>query len=343
MLRANASSSSNGHQTRWRSEIERLGYAYKEVAQYDLSRLSPDRRVQVRESQSSTTGFAPRAEEDRYAVMMGHTAFDPILVTIDEWLVDGNTRVGGCIKRGDKFFPAVIIDVEYEDSDDKTKHELHALGATLNMYGNNLTMRERRDIVLPHLLSLGWTQEQIERSIGIKPNVVRSVKRELAALEKLNEIGINIDDNGNDIKKSSLSALGDSKAVGLHSKPYKELVEFATEAGLNATEIKDFAQQMSVAPSDKAAIAVIEEARQEQVERIHDKTFTGKSKPPAARMLRQHLGFITKHDDPEILVERNPAFMDKHIEAIGKTLELLDNVLTLQREEKEAYEEGSEE
>src|SRR3954470_4127907 len=81
----------NGNKTRGQIEIESLGFPYREVSQYKLDQLSTERRVQVRDSQT-TSEFAPPAEVNSYAIMMGQKPFDPIIVTHDAWLVEGNTR-----------------------------------------------------------------------------------------------------------------------------------------------------------------------------------------------------------------------------------------------------------
>lgn len=66
-------------------EVERFfGKQYHEEASFDLSKLSPDRRIQSRES----AHFAPKEEVERYAIQMAENVFPPIVVTSDNWLLD---------------------------------------------------------------------------------------------------------------------------------------------------------------------------------------------------------------------------------------------------------------
>jgi hypothetical protein len=48
----------------------------------------------------------------RYAVQMRHSTFPPIVVTDDDYIIDGNTRIGAARANGRHDFPAIIVKAE---------------------------------------------------------------------------------------------------------------------------------------------------------------------------------------------------------------------------------------
>ena len=306
-------------------EIERLGFGWTEVADYDLTRLSPERRVQVREF----AHYAPKESVQRYAIQMGEVAFPPIVVTSDGWIVDGNTRVGAKLLRKEKFSPAVVLDVAWEKANEKSKAELVALAATLNQTnGVPLTAKESREVAAK-LVSLGWKTEQIGRAIGAKPSTVTQVKREIAAAAKLQRVGL--DPNGS-IGGTSLRALGAEKVVDLNDVPFKELATLAADAGFNAGEIGTTAKELREIGSDTGAVDRIQALRVEMGDRIKERELTGVGKPPTSRQLRQHLGFVTKFVGREQeLLETDPNVNAMHVEALTVSIAVLTEVLRMQK------------
>lgn len=306
-------------------EIERLNFGWDEVADFDLTRLSPDRRVQVRE----VSHYAPKESVQRYAIQMGEVAFPPIVVTSDDWIVDGNTRVGAKLLRKEKFSPALVLDVAWEKANEKAKAELVALAATLNQTnGVPLTSKEAREVAT-RLVSLGWKTEQIGRAIGAKPATVTQVKREIAAAAKLRRVGM--DPNGS-IGGASLRALGAEKVVDLNDVPFKELATLAAEAGFNAGEIGSTAKELREIGSDTGAVDRVQALRVEMADRIKERELTGVGKPPTSRQLRQHLGFVTKFVGREQeLLETDPNVHEMHVEALSRSVAVLTEVLRMQK------------
>lgn len=305
-------------------EIERLGFDWTEVADFDLTRLSPDRRVQVRE----TKHYAPKENVEQFAVMMGETPFPPIVVTQDDWIVDGNTRVGAREKRKEKFCSAIVLDVPYTGASAKQQSMLHALAATLNqMGGERLTQREIREVAA-RLIQLDWKPEQIGRAIGVKQSTVTAVKREIQAADRLRKVGL--DPNGA-VKGASLRALGTKEPLALNDVPYRELATLAGDAGLNAGEITSTAKDARTTGSDDGALELISNLRAEYGDRIRDVELTGSGKPPVSRRLRQHLGFVTKFEGREQeLLETDPQVNESHVQALRTSIAILTEVLRMQ-------------
>lgn len=307
------------------TEIERLGFGWTEVADYDLTRLDTTRRVQVRD----LSHYAPKDSVERYAIQMGETAFPPIVVTSDDWVVDGNTRVGARLLRKEKFSPAIVLDVAWKGASRKAQNELHALAATLNASnGVPLTARETREVA-SRLIELGWKTEQIGRAIGLKASSVTQVKREIEAAAKMRRVGL--DPNGS-VKGPSLRALGTKEVLALNDVPFKELATLAADAGLNAGEIVGTAKEAKTTGSDEGAMGVVSKLRGELGDRIREKELTGVGRPPVSRQLRQHLGFVTKFVGREQeLIETDPKVHQTHLEALTTACDVLDAVLKMQK------------
>jgi hypothetical protein len=306
-------------------EIDRVGFKYEEVAQYDLSQLSVDRRVQVREPKH----YAPKDAVEQYAIQMGETEFPPIVVTSDGWIVDGNTRVGARLKRKEKFNPALVLDVVYNNATERQRDDLHVLAATLNSQnGTRLTAKEARNAAA-WFIERGVKPELIARAIGLRPSSITAVRKEIEASKKLAKVGM--DDNG-DLKGASLRALGAKDVINLNDVPFKELASLAGDAGLNASEIVAAAKAARETGSDSGALEYLAKEREEFGDRIREKSYTGASRPPVSRQLRQHLGFVTKFSGREHeLLETDPKVFNTAIETLENAITVLQTLLAIQQ------------
>lgn len=307
------------------TEIARIGLKAEEVAQYDLSKLSPARRVQSREFDGDAR-FAPKAEAERFAAMMAGGALYPhIIATEDEWLVDGNTRVQSRLDRKEKFHPALVLNTEWSSASNQTKENLFALAMTLNsMAGRAPSLAERKSAAL-RLIALDWTNEQIERALGIKRGNLPAMRRRYATMVRFQKLGI----ESNGILSGLHNALGNEKlALTLNDEPYRQLVMLAKDTGLKASEVNEFAVAAKETGSDEKALEYLAERRREMSDRIRTFGLTGTSKPPLARQLRQHLGFVNTHGgNPAALVETNLEYVERHREALTSAQAVLAAVL----------------
>ena len=223
-----------------------------------------------------------------------------------------------------------MLAVKAKGASSKLENELHALASTLNSQnGTPLTAKERR-IETERFLSLGWKAEQVARAIGVGQGTLTQVKQEIDATTRIKRVGLA---NGH-LQGASLRALGKSPVLALNDVPYRELVDLASTAGLNSKEIIAIAKAAKETGSDDAAIESLAKVRAEMGERIREHELTGVSKPPVSRMLRQHLGFVTRFAGEEsALVETNREVVPQHIEAITTSIAILQRVL----EAQEAY------
>lgn len=318
------SSASPGTKPTAVTEVERLGFEFTEVADYDLSKLDAKRRVQVRESGH----YAPKPMVDRYVVQMGESPFPPIVVTSDDYIVDGNTRIAAKARRKEKFFPAYVLDVAWQKATAKQRSDLLILAATLNAdAGMPLSAKETREVTKT-FIERGFKAEQIARAIGVRPASVTAVKKEIDAAAKLERVGL--DSNGA-LKGASLRALGAKEVLALNDVPFKELALLAADAGLNAGEIVATAKAARDTGSDTGAVDYISKERTEFGDRIREHELTGSGKPPVSRQLRQRLGYITKFVGREQeLIETDPAVSAQHVLALQTASQVLAAVLKMQ-------------
>jgi len=307
-------------------EIERLGFNWSEEAQFDLDLLSVDRRVQVRDSEH----YAPAAQVSQFAIQMAQTQYPPIIVSRNNWLVDGNTRVGARELRKEKFSPAIIIDADFTNKDNKTDNNFRILAATLNQTGGQrLTPTEARKVARI-LVEMGWKPEQIGRALGIKATMVSHIKRELAAEARFDKVGFK---QGKDMQPPVLRAFGTDVVLQLNDVPYEKLADLAVAANLGPKEVKELAAEMKATGSDAGMIAHIDKREAEMEERIRDHALRGNGKPAPSSQLRRVLGNVTKfRDDPAALVERTPDAMVEHVNVIRSAIDILNTVADLQAE-----------
>lgn len=307
------------------AEIERLGLTWQLDPQYDLDRLDiVERRIQVR----SNEHVAPKDTVSRFAIQMAHSEFPPIVVTEDGWVVDGNTRKEAKRKRGEKFHPAFVLGLEHDTCTAQQRNLLTILGATLNASnGLPLTNTERRKSA-EAMIAENWKTEQIARALGIPPNAVVQIKREIDARAKLDRVDAKV--NGS-MSLPGLRALGTKDALDLNDVPYRDLATLAKDAGLNFNEIRDAAKEIKAIGSDHMAVALVAEKREEMRDRIASHALTGNGRPPNSAILRVRLGYVLAFAGKEAeLVERNEAAAEKHVEVLDAAIRILHRVKGLQ-------------
>jgi len=314
-------------------EIERMGFKWELVPEFDLTKLSPERRIQVRDSKH----YAPPTMVKRMAAQMKVSVFEPIVVTRDFWIDDGNTRVGARALNGDRFCPAYVIDVDWEGprttNDDKRK--LRAIGATLNSNGGRQLEKDEMERSVRDMIEMDWKSDEIIRALGMTPNKVNLIRRQMRAEERLEKVGFEFKTEL-PLRAASLRALGNNSVQVLNDTPFKEVAELARDAGLQSAEINEVAKAAKDTGSDTDAIDHIRRVRVENTDRITAYRTTGGGKPPASGKLRQSLGYLLAFEGrPAELLERSPnlSVVADHEKALRAAVALLQDVLRLQEAE----------
>jgi hypothetical protein len=288
-------------------------------AEFDLSRVNLDERVQVRFDKNN----APREMVNRFAWQMSESKFPPIVVTVDAVIVDGNTRAKARREREDRYVSAVVLPVNGKDADDVTKERLIFLGQALNaLNGKPLDRKEQREMVR-HSLSLGMSAKEIQSAAGVKANVVTAVRNEVAGEDKLLRVGLPVDL----VRDTSLRALG--KASNLNDAPFAELAKLTADAGFNAREVAALAGSVRGLGSDTLALDRVATERDANATRIAQRKEGHDGHPPASRQLRQKLGYINTRP-PAAFVETNTDVMADYLDELKTAAAILAETITLQ-------------
>jgi hypothetical protein len=303
--------------------IDALGFGWTIDTNFNLKRVDPSRRVQVRDEDN----YAPKANVKAFQIQMESSVFPPIVVTSDDWIVDGNTRVAARIARKDGFCEAIVIDRAFGSGTAKVKGEIMSLAAQFNQSnGQRLTNKEVRSTTL-ELIRAGFTSDMIAQIIGVKGSAVGNLKREEAAFQRMTKLKI----DSSNFDSGFLRAFGQESVVRMNDAPFKDLVDLAHVANFKSAEIKSVADEVIAAGSDQAAAQLLAEQRLNSAQRIRDHRMYGNGKPAPASRLRQTLGYVNGFDgDPGKLVEQDPSAVDKHVEVLKQSITVLQAVLDLQ-------------
>ncbi len=308
------------------AEIERLGLTWHEEPNYDLELLSDERRVQCREADN----YCPPQTVQEFACQMQQSIFPQIVVSRDNWLIDGATRGEACKVLKRKFYPAIVVDVDFAAATTtaKTKNTLFVLGVTLNQQnGERLTQKEKI-ARLPMFFALGWKVEKIMQASGLCELDIKRQKRELDIRAKLERAGL----PSKEVPASKVMTFAHKSVDTLNVEPFKQLAMLAADAGLKSKEIDAVAKGAVAAGSDEGALQHLAEQRAELRDRIQAVTLTGTPVPQEPRHLRNlHLGYIIKFEGQEQeLIETDPEQSARHVEALDRAIAILVKVRGMQ-------------
>ena len=314
-------------------QIELLGFAWTFEAQFDISAVDIDTRVQVRNG----SNVAPKEMVELYSVSMKYDQFPPIVVTADNKVIDGNTRVAAKKKMGgDVFLPAIVIKTDFNKADGKTQLKLTHLGYRLN--GTNGKPLDKAEM-LRHariMLNLGLRVEEIGKD-GINENQVGNLKREMAAETKLQGAGVNVkfdeeqcqwNVDGAPVKATTMRALGKQQNLNLPIAPFKELADLAVKAQLRDGEIMALSKAAVETGSESGMLEKIRNERVQLNDRINEVALTDKlPKKTHSDMLRVWLTSLVKLKGCEdTAVETDPNLSAERVELIDAAVAVLTEV-----------------
>jgi hypothetical protein len=307
-------------------EIDGLGLSYTYDPQFDISLLDlKHRRVQVRDSDN----YAPKDNVKQYAqAMAAGSEFPAIIVTSDLWAVDCNTRVSACRSLGINIFPALVLNEQFETGSVETRAKIKILAATVNhKNGQRLTTAEARAHV-GVCLNFGMKVQEIEKRLGVNPNIINMIIRERAALARMSKVGMIPP------SKEHLSNAGSPTLMQLNDEPYRQIVQLMVDTGFSAREVKALATQVKEDGSDQLGLARLAKVRAENKERILRHSLTGNGKPSKSAQFRQALGRGLSFEGQEReVVEKNPDLQEDHLDMMRRMRAMLDLPISLQEEE----------
>lgn len=304
------------------AEAEKLGLKIKLEPQFDVTQIDLDNRVQVR-----TENVAPAGNVEQYANHLKSGVKLPApIVTLDGYIVDGNTRFKAFPKAKISNYPVLVIQANFKGAPPAVAAKIRLMGAAQNQKGaQRLKPKEAKRSVLDGI-ALGLNNKRIMETTGLSISMINKVRRQEDAKARMTELAIlpaTVD---------QLDVFGTAEFLALHDEPYRRLVLFTTDAGLSMREAKGIAKEMAKARSEQDAIDIVTRYRAENADRIKEHSLTGNGKPSVLAKFKKALGAVLAFaDDPRLCVERKPDFMEDHLGKIETAVEFLDEIRAAQQ------------
>jgi hypothetical protein len=294
---------------------------------YPLARIDLDRRAQIR----VTGHYAPPDMVERYANQMSNGAHFPSpIITLDDVVVDGNTRLGAekVILDLDSA-PVLTLPFKWDEADDKLRAKITLVGQLANAQnGNPSTVEELQDTAR-RMLDLGYDENSIRVRVGLSQSDVRAIKRDMEVQRKLASAPVAQDTKEKFSTPKARKAL--AQACSLTAERFAQVADLAADADLGQKALKPLIETVFTAASDDVAKGLVESERRANAQRISD-VRSGKSQPrvPGSSMLRRFSG-VVRGKDPLALVEKNPAKYAEHMEVVTDLLDILTKVCAEQQ------------
>lgn len=313
-------------------QIEEFGYAWTLDPEFDLALLTPGRRVQIRSHYGKAEDeMAPSEWVDKYRLKMdAGSEFPPPIVTMDNWLLDGNTRVGAYKARKITTAPVILMNQRWETATEQERHEMFIIAAAGAADTGNPLTREENEELIKHFVARGTRATVAARILGVHTSQVARVRREMAAEARMSRAGLNV----KDFTASAVRAVMTRKAMDLNDQPFTELVQLTSEAGLAPSEVSHLVDRVRETGSDAGALRILGDARTESEDRIRERMITGTQRTSVAPsvILRRNIGFVNKYAGRELeLAQVAPSTRAKYradlesaVRTLTRTIALLD-------------------
>jgi hypothetical protein len=286
---------------------------------FDEDARLPDltKRLQVRDEAS----LAPRAEVTRYAASLKRgDLMPPIIMTKDEYLVDGATRIAAALRAKRSHFPAFYLNVNFTNAPQPVLDELTMLGTAFNMTHGNKMNRADVERVIQVVSHEGDSPRDIANRLGnVSESTVRSVINARSARTRAADLGIELNgETYHPLTQTHLARLGD-KAKQFNNQVFKEFITLIRDTGMSTTDAENLSRRLTVQGDDDSKLALIQAER--------DSRPYGSSRPSRAGKLRQSLGYSLKFaDQPDLLIETSQEAAPVHRQVIHDAIAALQLV-----------------
>jgi hypothetical protein len=277
---------------------------------YDRLKIRSDNRVQSRIDRNT----APDHMVERYSYQMGEFEFPPVIITKDNFIVDGNTRNKARGRRNERYMPVLIVPLAYETDDVKIRRKLLFFSELINnMNGMALDDEERRKMVMT-MIDQEFPDEEIVNKVGIALRDVIELREQHRAMARLKNLGFNLETTP--FPERTLRALGKAKVMNLDDESYRGVVDLGLDADLKANEIKQLATglgAMKSADLQREALARERQAREPEITARR----SGQDLRNLVAHLRGKLKFLL--DNPvSSFIERNPDRAEEYLQLLAE-------------------------
>jgi hypothetical protein len=284
--------------------------------EYDrVTGIRPNERVQSRLDRNN----APKERVKLYAQLMGGVAFPAIVVTEDGIITDGNTREKARGLRGDRFMPAWVLPVKWDEADATMRRKLTILSEALNnRNGLPLDVEERVKYV-ENLIEDGASDAAISTQVGFPTNRVREIRYEHSADRRLVDLGYQLDQL--ELSSTQKRAFGKPNALGLTDEIFKGLVDLALHSDMMARDINQLSTTLASTGSD--------DLRRERLARERQSRAAASRTLNLAGQLRSRLSVLGEHP-ASVFVEHGADHAAEHLDALKQAIVRLEEVVRAQ-------------
>jgi hypothetical protein len=312
------------------NQIEDLGFTnWIFDWEYPLPDIDLAKRLQIRDE----THVGQQKEVNLYAEAMKRgDKFPPGVVTLDNRIVDFNTRLRAVLKLNWPHFPVFIIQENFEEADPFTQDRLMMLGGAFNSGGpKSLTRQELTKLVARAAKHPDqWDTARIGHHLHVPRNLVANVFAQFRAEDRAEKLGVPFNGSVNASTRAKLGQRSDKLA----DEPFREITRLAQQAGLTTSEVSELCGRVvDVTTGDPDRLAVIANERQAREPQIARFTAGGKRRPPLAARVRSAADFLAEHSDHiDQLVDANPNTRAEFLRSIEAAADVLVRLISAQRD-----------
>lgn len=305
--------------------IEKLGFKWEFEDRYQVP-TDLSRRVQIREE----ANYTPSDRVSTYArAMKDGSKFPPVVVTRDNFTVDGNTRFAALRKLGWRDVQAVVLSESYENAPQRKKDALHLLGAAFNVQnGKGIDRDEIRRAIETVCSDPNVSIVHAASLLGVTSQVVTNTMSEKKGRDCIHRL-TGKEPNGA-FKVAALRTIAGA-SNRMTDPVLTAIISLTQDAGLLSGEIKSLVEDVTKERSEADQLKVVDRWRLAREDQISAYKQGGKVRPPYSAQLRQRLGFVLARTSDD-LVERNPELQAEHIERLVRAISVLNDAMVMTTE-----------
>jgi hypothetical protein len=297
--------------------IAGFGFAWSFFRERKLAPVA--QRVQVR----PITQLAPPREVAKYATDLKRgDQMPPVIMTADNYLIDGHTRTEAARKIGWTTFPSFVLDVNYSDAPASVRKQLTALGASFNLTHGRGMSTAAVAAIIAEVAYDDDSPRDLAKRLHIPEATANTYLNAARATRRAEKVGVELTGT---LTPSHLKLFG-GKAKHFSDDVFREMISLAQDARLTIPATTVLAKRLEGTGTENERMALLEAERAG----YHSVITGGDANPSRAAKLRQTLGFLNGQDDPAILAEQDPHAARMHIKAVRDARDRLDMILAAQ-------------
>jgi hypothetical protein len=275
-----------------------------------------NRRVQVRD----TDKLAPHVDVARYAASLKRgDIMPPAIFTRDGYLVDGATREAAARLVGREVYPAVRLNVNFENAPKPVIDQLTMLGTAFNMSHGRGMNKANVEAVILNVANPGDTAREIANRLGnVSEGTVQNVLSARKGRQRASDLGFNPADIN--LTQTHWARFGSSN---LNDEVLRDLITLSIDSSVSTTDLEDMLRALRERRTDQDRLTYLASEKRTRPD--------SNGRPSRSGKVRRSLGFIMKFaDQPELLVETDPREAADYMRVLTDTRNAIDGVLRAQ-------------